>query len=236
MKRRIAIIVSATLVLLTLLSVFAACTDTLTADEAAQLLKASVEESKEQSGWFVKHKTFFSDGTTEEFRLYVKGVQSDSVCAQYDHTVDRIVSTSTEYLYFGNAKKADSDASATGMLSWQGEGTDAHWALDESVSFDDFVADERIAPYTIDAVCEYASGIGEEGAEIISATRKGWVVYIFVDEVTRSDSPLYGCKDIEIRITKDRFSNVYFTDAQGRTVQINIVYGEGRVLTLPEWK
>ena len=71
---------------------------------------------------------------------------------------------------------------------------------------------------------------------ITSAKTKGWVDYAFVSEVKDESSPLYGCKDIELRVTKDRLSTIYFTNAKGEDVQINIVYGEGRVLNLPQWK
>lgn len=72
MKKRIAI--TAAIALLAILSTmcFAACEQAITADEAMKLLSDSIAEAKAQSGYFVKYKTFFSNGETEEYRLYVK--------------------------------------------------------------------------------------------------------------------------------------------------------------------
>lgn len=242
MKKRIAI--TAAIALLAILSTmcFAACEQAITADEAMKLLSDSIAEAKAQSGYFVKYKTFFSNGETEEYRLYVKGIGTESVAAAYDHTVDKVVSTSTEYLYWGAASQVKEDKKAedvvkTGMLSQAGEGNNKYWVIDDTITPDDFLARAEVAPYTLDAICAYIEDcLTADKMTITSAKTKGWVDYAFVSEVKDESSPLYGCKDIELRATKDRLSTIYFTNAKGEDVQINIVYGEGRVLNLPQWK
>ena len=109
--------------------------------------------------------------------------------------------------------------------------------IDDTITPDDFLARAEVAPYTLDAICAYIEDcLTADKMTITSAKTKGWVDYAFVSEVKDESSPLYGCKDIELRATKDRLSTIYFTNAKGEDVQINIVYGEGRVLNLPQWK
>ena len=196
MKKRIAI--TAAIALLAILSTmcFAACEQAITADEAMTLLSDSIAEAKAQSGYFVKYKTFFSDGTTEEYRLYVKGIGTESVAAAYDHTVDKVVSTSTEYLYWGAASQVKEDKNAedvvkTGMLSQAGEGNNKYWVIDDTITLDDFLAKAEVAPYTLDAICAYIEDcLTADKMTITSAKTKGWVDYAFVSEVVAPDERL----------------------------------------------
>ena len=241
MKKRMAAIAAVVLIAALAAVCFSACEQEIGADEAFRILNDSIETAKEQSGYFVKYKTLFADGTTEEFRLYVKGIGSESVAAAYDHTVDKIVDTDTDYLYWGTASKVkedknEADTVKTGMLSQVDEGETSYWTIDESIGLDDFLARAEIAPYTLDAVCAYVEGLTAEQMTVTSAKTKGWVDYVYVSEVKEESSPLYGCKDIELRVTNDRFSTIYFTNTNGVDVQIDIVYGEGRNLSLPQWK
>lgn len=232
MKKRM-IFIAAMLVALIAAMCFVGCQQELSADEAREKLSASIESAKQQSGYFVKVKTVYAGDNTEEFRLYVKGLEDGDVSAVWDHTIDKIVSTETDYLYWGTAsKKGDEDTVKTGLLTADGE----DWIIDDAVSLQDFLADERVAPYTIESICAYVEGLTAEQLKITSAKTIGVVDYIYVESVTAESSPLYGCKDIEIRITRERLSNIYYTNTEGKSVQVNIVYGEGRVLDLPQWK
>ena len=139
--------------------------------------------------------------------------------------------------FFGLARLLAGGLSFDEALKQAGEGNNKYWVIDDTVTLDDFLAKAEVAPYTLDAICAYIeNSLTSDKMTITSAKTKGWVDYAFVSEVKDESSPLYGCKDIELRATKDRLSTIYFTNAKGEDVQINIVYGEGRVLNLPQWK
>lgn len=249
MKRKIAIAASLLIVILAA-ACFAGCEQALSNDEAFEHLRAAVAAAKDPEqqggGWFVKVKVTESKTRSVEDRLYVKELEDGSMQARYDHSLTADWETESEYLYWGKASKVKADKKAedeykTGKLSWVADKADkadgGHWAIDDAVDLEAFLAEERIAPYTIDEVCAYLDVLTTaEDMTITSAKTKGWVTYIYVSEVKNEDSLLYGCSELEIRTTKDRLSNIYYKNAQGQQVQVNIVYGDGINLSLPQWE
>ena len=247
MKRKIAI-AAALLTVILAAACFAGCEQALSNDEAFERLAEAVAAAKDPEqqggGWFVKVKVTESATRSTEDRLYVKQLEDGSKQARYDRSVTDNWKTESESFYWGKASKVkenkkDEDVFKTGKLSWVKDKADkkdeGHWAIDDTITLDDFLDDESVAPYTLDAVCAYLDDyMTADKMTIASAKTSGWVTYVYAKEI--KEGFLSGCSDIEIRITKDRLSNIYYKNANGQDVQVNIVYGDGINLSLPQWE
>ena len=215
----------------------AACSFDVDIAEGREMLTSAIENSRKATEWYVKYKTQIDASTSEQTRLYVVNEGTEEFAAHYDFTVDRTVSTSTTNIYYGKSRRGGvSDKEATDgdyktVMAVQGED---EYTFSEITS-DEFFADDRIAPYTLDAICDYLDGLTEDELQISSITTNGgWVTYYYVSDVVKEGNPLNGCTGIELRVTNEKLSTIYFTDTQGRAVQIDIAYG-GPNFTVPEW-
>lgn len=219
-------------VLVILLAAFAltGCNEKMTVEEGREVLSDSIEKALASDVYYIKYR--INDKNSDEGRYVQYSLNAQGETAKFTVANGSLLKTTYEDTYFGKSLKADASSKTakegdyvTGMLAWQKDA----WSVSEC-TFEEFLADEKIAPYNMDIVTGMLSGLGTEELKISKVTRTGKVTYITA-KVVKEGNPLSEYDTLEIRIIYDKLA--YIGDL-AETFNISISYG-GPKISVPAW-
>lgn len=230
-------ITAAIAVLILALAAFAltGCNQKMTVEEGREVLAEGVTNALESRTYYIKYRIndVSSEESSEEGKYvqYSLNVQED--VAKFTIANGSLLKTTYDDTYYGkslksgvDSKKATESDYLTGKLSWK----DDAWAVTEC-TLEEFLSDQKIAPYNMQSVTGLISGLTAEELQISEVTRTGKVTYITA-KVVKEGNLLSKYGTLEIRLIYDKIA--YIGD-KAETFNISISYG-GPIVSVPAWK
>ena len=229
-------ITAAIAVLILALAAFAltGCNEELTAEEGREALADGIEGALASDVYYIKYR--INDMTSEEsseegkYVQYSLNVQGGS--AKFTVANGSLLKTTYDDTYYGKSLKegvSSKDAKAedyvTGKLSRKGDA----WEVEEC-TLEEFVSDGKVAPYNMESVTSFLSGLTADELQISAVTRTGKVTYITA-KVVKEGNTLAKYDTLEIRLIYDKLA--YIGDLK-ESFNISISYG-GPNINVPAW-